>query len=149
HAIKVLAYDYPRLDLEVRCGKGTYIRALARDLGERLGCGAYLECLRRTRVGAFLAEDALSLDADKETALSRLLPLAEAVRDLRALVLADDQVERLRTGQEVPAASGSKEGEEIALVSATGALLAVGDVEAAQAVIRPRKVFVSQEQESQ
>src|SRR5207237_1092371 len=95
--IAVLSFAWPRLDLEVRCGKGTYIRALARDLGERLGCGAYLECLRRTRVGAFLAEDALSLDADKETALSRLLPLAEAVRDLRALVLADDQVERLRT----------------------------------------------------
>src|SRR5205807_6864958 len=40
HAIQVLRYDYPHLNLEVRCGKGTYIRSLARDLGEELGCGA-------------------------------------------------------------------------------------------------------------
>src|SRR5262249_45363855 len=41
HGIEVLRYDYPELEVEVRCGKGTYIRALARDLGARLGCGAY------------------------------------------------------------------------------------------------------------
>src|SRR5205823_5289608 len=61
HAIKLMEYAYPRLDVEVRCGKGTYIRALARDIGDRLSCGAYLEDLRRTRVGHFEASVALSL----------------------------------------------------------------------------------------
>src|SRR5262249_52043431 len=62
--IDVLGYDWPRLDVEVRCGKGTYIRALARDLGDRLGVGGYIETLRRHRVGPFDAADAVPLDAD-------------------------------------------------------------------------------------
>src|SRR5690349_8551537 len=61
--IDVLEFDYPRLRLEVLCGKGTYIRSLARDLGDRLGCGAYLGGLRRTRVGPFTPADAALLDA--------------------------------------------------------------------------------------
>jgi tRNA pseudouridine55 synthase len=142
HAISLLDYDYPRLDLEVRCGKGTYIRSLARDLGERLGCGAYLESLRRTRVGHFQAQDALGLDADRDAALNRLLPLTEAVRDLRMLVLAEDQVARLRTGQGVPLVPGLEEGEDVAVVSPTGTLLAVGRAALAQGLILPTRVFV-------
>jgi tRNA pseudouridine55 synthase len=49
NGIDVLAYNYPLLDVEVRCGKGTYIRSLARDVGDRLGCGGFVEMLRRTR----------------------------------------------------------------------------------------------------
>jgi tRNA pseudouridine55 synthase len=142
HAISLLDYDYPRLDLEVRCGKGTYIRSLARDLGERLGCGAYLESLRRTRVGHFRAQDALDLDADRDAALNRLLPLAEAVRDLRTLVLAEEQVARLRTGQGVPLVPDLEEGEDIAVVSPAGTLLAVGRAALAQGLILPTRVFV-------
>jgi tRNA pseudouridine55 synthase len=141
YAISLLDYDYPRLDLEVRCGKGTYIRSLARDLGERLGCGAYLESLRRTRVGYFQAHDALGLDADRDAALNRLLPLTEAVRDLRMLVLAEDQVARLRTGQGVPLVPGLEEGEDIAIVSPAGTLLAVGRAALAQGLILPTRVF--------
>ncbi len=75
-------YEYPELDLEVRCGKGTYIRSLARDLGERLGCGAYVRMLRRTRVGPFVAEDAVNLDMDAATVQARLLPPAAALSEL-------------------------------------------------------------------
>src|SRR5205085_1672899 len=81
-AIDLLDFDYPHLRIEVRCGKGTYIRSLARDFGERLGCGAYLSGLRRTRVGRFTADDAVPLEADAETARGRLLPLAAAVAEL-------------------------------------------------------------------
>jgi tRNA pseudouridine55 synthase len=66
--IDVLRYEYPEADLEVRCGKGTYIRSLARDVGERLGCGGLVQVLRRTRVGPFQAADAVSLEADAATA---------------------------------------------------------------------------------
>src|SRR5262249_10467835 len=61
-AIDLLAYEYPRLDVVVRCGKGTYVRSLARDLGERLGCGALVAQLRRTQVGPFGLAEALSLE---------------------------------------------------------------------------------------
>src|SRR5271165_4494318 len=79
HAITVLAYAYPRLRIEVQCGKGTYIRSLARDIGDRLGCGAYLENLRRTRIGPFLAESAVPLDTERRAAFEKLMSLSSAV----------------------------------------------------------------------
>jgi tRNA pseudouridine55 synthase len=54
-------YDYPRLDIHVCCSKGTYIRSLAYDMGQKLGCGAHLQTLRRTRSGHFFVDNALSL----------------------------------------------------------------------------------------
>jgi tRNA pseudouridine55 synthase len=142
HAITLLEYAYPRLDIEVRCGKGTYIRALARDLGERLGCGAYLENLRRTRVGPFLSDEALSLDTDRETACGRLLPLNNAVKELRTLLLIEDQGARLQNGLGVPIQPGMQDGEEIAVLSTAGRLLAVGRVMLERGLVLPEKVFL-------
>lgn len=62
HAIRALGYAYPRLTIGVECGKGTYVRSLARDIGRALGCGAVLTGLRRTRVGRFTLDDAIALD---------------------------------------------------------------------------------------
>lgn len=78
HAIDVLALEGDRLTLDVRCGKGTYIRALARDIGDALGCGAHLASLTRTASGGFGLSQALELDAAEalgKTALrQKLLP---------------------------------------------------------------------------
>jgi tRNA pseudouridine55 synthase len=60
--IEILDWTWPFLKLKVDCGRGTYIRALARDMGKLLGTGGYLTELRRTRIGAFLAENAVSLE---------------------------------------------------------------------------------------
>ncbi len=141
HEIDVHAYRYPTLDLEIRCGKGTYIRSLARDLGERLGCGAYLQNLRRTRVGRFSEAQALSLDTDQETALARVLPLVEAVRELPTLVVEGQNVVRLQTGQGLPSPESFEDGQDVALISVAGTLLAVGQVSAARGLILPQKVF--------
>ena len=59
--LELLAFDLPAITLRIVCSKGTYIRALARDLGLELGCGAYLTQLRRTRVGEFKVEDAMTI----------------------------------------------------------------------------------------
>ena len=63
-AIEVLGFDAEQMQLTIRvvCSKGTYIRALARDIGERLGSGAYLTALRRTRVGNTRVEDCMTID---------------------------------------------------------------------------------------
>ncbi len=61
-SIEILAYEWPLLKLRIDCGRGTYIRAIARDLGESLGVGAYLTELRRTKVGPYTAADAVTLD---------------------------------------------------------------------------------------
>jgi tRNA pseudouridine55 synthase len=93
------AYHYPWLDIEVRCGKGTYIRSLARDIGKGLGCGALVETLRRTRVGPFEAASAIPLDLDPIEVPRRLLPLSTAVADLSPIVLHDSEIGKLRQGQ--------------------------------------------------
>ena len=63
HSEDIQGERLPHADLRVRCSKGTYIRALARDLGEALGSGAFLDDLRRTRNGGFTLADALTLDS--------------------------------------------------------------------------------------
>lgn len=60
--IDLLKFELPEVKIRVVCSKGTYIRALARDLGNELGCGAYLTDLRRTRIGNFKVEDAMTVD---------------------------------------------------------------------------------------
>ena len=64
--IRVHAYDWPTVDFEMRCGRGTYVRAIIRDLGERLGTGGCLTSLVRRRVGPFVEEEAWSLEAIRE-----------------------------------------------------------------------------------
>ncbi len=73
------------LHMRVRCSKGTYIRTLAQDIGEVLGCGAHLTALRRTETGGFLLDDCVSLDAlehmPEAERLARLRPVADLLRD--------------------------------------------------------------------
>ena len=113
----------------------------ARDLGERLGCGAYLDALRRLRVGHFKAEDALSVAENKEVALGRLRPVLEAVRELRTLELGSDRLARLQAGLGVELSEAFLDGEEIAVLSASGSLFAVAQMDAAHGLMMPRKVF--------
>ena len=87
-------------------GKGTYIRALARDLGEALGTLAHITALRRLAVGPFRAEDAISLDnlaalGHSAAASGHLLPIETALDDIPALALSEEEAHRLRCGQTV------------------------------------------------
>jgi len=60
--IKILNYEWPYLKIEVDCSRGTYIRSLAHDLGQKLNCGAYLEALTRTKIGKFSIENSVKID---------------------------------------------------------------------------------------
>ncbi|MFA6099783.1 MAG: tRNA pseudouridine(55) synthase TruB [Patescibacteria group bacterium] len=68
--IELLDYNWPDVTFRVTCSSGTYIRSLAHDLGEKLGCGAYLTALRRTRIGEYKIEDAKKLEDLTHPALS-------------------------------------------------------------------------------
>ncbi|MCS7022484.1 MAG: tRNA pseudouridine(55) synthase TruB [Gemmataceae bacterium] len=96
-AIRLLDYRWPTLELEVDCGKGTYIRSLARDVGEKLGCGGYVDALRRLRIGPFTLQQAVPLV--NRTEPPPLLPLELAVAHLPRLELTADQAERFSHGQ--------------------------------------------------
>jgi tRNA U55 pseudouridine synthase TruB len=88
-----------RAAISVTCGKGTYIRALARDIGSLLGCGAHIESLRRVSVGPF---DAAGAQAPDELDLERLRPLREAGIPFQRILLTADAERRLTDGLSVP-----------------------------------------------
>lgn len=66
YSLRILKYEFPFLHLEVVCGSGTYIRSLARDIGDHVGIGAYLYALKRTAVGEFRVENALRIEGEKQ-----------------------------------------------------------------------------------
>lgn len=75
HSIKLLKYIFPELKIKINCSSGTYIRSLAHDLGQFLGCGAYLKELQRTKVGEFGLDQALELkDLNSDNWQKYLLP---------------------------------------------------------------------------
>ena len=100
-------YDPPRLEIEVECSGGTYVRVLAADLGERLGCGAHLADLRRTRSGPFTLDQAsspetLRVEAESGEVERRLISPLVAL-GLPALRLAADEVARIAQGSDIDA----------------------------------------------
>jgi tRNA pseudouridine55 synthase len=139
YAINVLKYDWPRLELEVQCGKGTYIRSLARDLGDQLGCGGLIATLRRTRVGPFRAEDALTLDTPADEARRRLLPPADALAELPHIEVNEREADQLRRGQVVARTTLPK--GDVGVFGPGGRLVAVACSDMTRAVLRPTKVF--------
>jgi tRNA pseudouridine55 synthase len=140
--IRVESYGYPHLRLAVHCGKGTYIRALARDLGEQLHCGAFLSGLRRTAVGPFTVADAVSFEADAAMAVASLLPPSAAASGLPGVTVAAPEVDRLRHGQSVKVGEPGCVSGESAVFDATGCLVAIVSVDASGTTLRPSKVFL-------
>lgn len=142
YAIDLLSYTYPDLEVEVRCGKGTYIRSLARDLGQRLGCGGHVATLRRSRVGPFMPEQAVPLTAERLDARARLLSPALALAELPRLALPPAEVERLCHGQKLPAQSLAQGLRgEVAIFAADGQPAVIARIDAEVGLIRPVKVL--------
>jgi tRNA pseudouridine55 synthase len=144
HRLELLRHDGDTLEIAVECGSGTYVRSLARDLGEALGCGAHLVGLRRIWVDPFRAPHMHTLDELERLLLSEgreaidvlLLDTDAGLSALPPRRLDAEQAQRLVQGQPVPGL-----GEAVALCrvhDATGRLLALGEVDAA-GVLRVRR----------
>lgn len=102
HRLEILDWEHDRLVIDVACSKGTYIRTLAADLGDLLGCGAWLQALRRTATGGASVDDAISIEAlaalpqgERER---RLLPPDVLLAHWPALLLPDDEAGRFLSG---------------------------------------------------
>ena len=97
--------QWPEATLEVACSKGTYIRVLAEDLGNALGCGAHLVGLRRTEVGHLTLEQAFTLESiqsGKQNHANYILPVDALLQTLPHLTVDEQQAKRLEMGQRVP-----------------------------------------------
>ena len=141
HRVDVLSFEWPRLGLEVECEGGTYIRSIARDVGEALGCGGLVEELVRTRIGAFTLADAIELSAVTAATIAGLIrPSAQAVAQLASVRVTAEQVADLVRGRsivltETPAG-------EVALIGPEGTLVAVGEADPQTAKVAPKRVLV-------
>ncbi len=151
-SIALLAMPDPdRAQFEAEVGKGTYIRALGRDLGAVLGCYAYVTELRRLAVGRFTLDGAISLDklaglGHSSPASGHLLPIETALDDIPALALSGEEAEALRCGRVVTPLRPSDRAridllEDGATIRATsdGRLVALAAVE--KGLIRPVRVM--------
>ncbi|MCX7854458.1 MAG: tRNA pseudouridine(55) synthase TruB [Anaerolineae bacterium] len=150
YRLDLTAWEPPELTLEVLCSPGTYIRALARDLGEALGCGAHLTGLIRLASGDFRLEDAVELEAlTPESLPGFLLPLDTALWQYPALYLNEAEARAVRHGRDIPASSfavspkARRRGVQLARAyGPDDRLLAVLEYRPDQDVWHPRKVLI-------
>ncbi len=140
YRLDLLGLAGPDLTFEVECSAGTYLRALARDLGEDLGVGAHLSALRRLEVGAFHVKEALPGDALGAPArlLAALRPPEDAVAHLPRVELGGADARRFTAGQAVSAGGEPRSPGPVAVWS-VGRLIGVG--RPAHGDLRPHKVF--------
>jgi tRNA pseudouridine55 synthase len=125
HRLDIVEYVPPLLNLIIKCGRGTYIRSIARDVGRRMGCGAIVQTLRRLAVGDFDFARAVSLEADDKTACQMILPMVEALVGLPRLTIRGDEIERFRQGLAVTIDHGFDESAELAVLDEDGNLLGI------------------------
>ncbi len=144
---------------EMRCGKGAYVRSLARDLGHALGTEGHIIELRRTEVGSFSEEESIKLDeleemAHKGAASEALLPVQTALDDIPALAVTDDETFQLKQGRSIvllpriaqdlkeqrrPLSIAGKDCTFLVLAENNGIAVALGDAKAGQ--FQPSRVF--------
>ena len=149
HEIRIDEISLPYLRLTVDCGKGTYLRSIAHDLGQALGSGAYVTELLRTRCGQFRAEHSLTLEALEETAAESdwrayLRPVDWALQDCPALRVEDEQEVAIKQGQSIRTNGDVSDVEAPGMwraYSADGVFLALLEFQADTRCWQPRRVF--------
>lgn len=153
YRLDLLDFRASVVELEIQCGKGTYIRSIAHDIGQELGCGAYLESLVRTRVGPFTLESAAN-GQELEQALgdgswrTLLLPVDYGLVGLPAVTLHVEEERDVRHGQavqlgeaEAAALRQGAPGTQVRAYAEDGSLVGILSYDADLRSWRPRKVF--------
>ena len=135
YQIRVLKMDLPRVWMEVSCSKGTYIRTLCHDIGEKLGCGGCMEELFRTKVSSFLLSDSLTLaDINKRmqegTLGEVLVPVDAMFGGYRKIEVKEPWISLARNGNSLPikavtGGEGIEDGEEVRLYNEAGQFIAI------------------------
>lgn len=142
-ALSFVSHDGATTTFEAECGKGTYVRAIARDLGLALGCLGHVAHLRRTRVGPFAIEDAAGVETLRESperALEALLPVKAALTLIPEIVMHRDAAARIKRGQSaLLRGAGAPVEAQAAYATCGGTLVATGSVENGEFV--PHRVF--------
>lgn len=126
YEVAVDRYEYPELQLTMRCGSGTYVRSIGRDLAETLGTKAVMRGLERTAIGSFRVEQSLVAEAIDLTAIkTHLEPAIKAIEQLPRLVLSENDWHEISHGREIESEVSLIEADEIAAMNSQGELVAL------------------------
>ncbi len=139
HELKLLSCEGLEVELEITCSTGTYIRSIARDLGEALGVGGYCSQLRRTAIGPFDIADSVALDGLTEEALAAALLPPTLALQIPLLTVGQTEIDLLQTGSRIPWPDPIE--SRAALVDEHGILLAIVEPSDIPGVLQPKKVF--------
>ena len=144
HSIDLIEYAYPQLTLDIRCGSGTYVRSLGRDIARALETAAVMSALSRTEIGPFHLSNTLNGDDITPQSIDRaFVPPQAALATMPTLTVSEQEEALLRNGRQIPRQatyalpSGQK---ELALLTSTGRLLAIA-VPAGTTHLQPKIVF--------
>jgi tRNA pseudouridine55 synthase len=145
HSIELIAYSYPQLTLDIRCGSGTYVRSLGRDIARSLGTEGVMSGLTRTEIGPFHASQALSGDDVTPQRIDQaIIPPLTALGNMPTLAVSEREEAFLRNGRQIErrnlSSSVLESQEEVALLTSSGRLLAIV-VPASEGFWQPRIVF--------
>ncbi|PLX44908.1 MAG: tRNA pseudouridine(55) synthase TruB [Deltaproteobacteria bacterium] len=140
HSISLKKIALPYIELEANVSSGTYIRSLARDIGEELGTKAALWELRRTSCGPFGIDDSVTIEDLENGAVGGILPPEKMVPMLPSTAIDSDDAKAIATGAAIDAPGQAEEGSRYALFNREGNLLAVARVKDGK--FKPRKVFI-------
>ncbi|HUG90122.1 MAG TPA: tRNA pseudouridine(55) synthase TruB [Planctomycetaceae bacterium] len=146
HRLSLAAFEPPEFELDIECGSGTYVRSIGRDIGARLGCGAVMQSLVRTRVGPYRLDEAVPLDdLDARPLDDMLLPAVSAVGLLPAYHAAAADLDAIRHGRRlaVPDAEQFEDGANVAVIAPDGELACVAVFDASRPALAPSHVFVA------
>ena len=147
HRLDLMTFQPPIVELEIECSKGTYIRSLAHDIGQALGCGAHLKSLVRTRSGIFDIRDAVSLP-QLEEAMKRgdwqrfLYPVDSVLRDMPSVTLDEGGEAAIRTGNSLALADTLDTEKLLRAYSPDGRFLGILSYVSNTSLWHPEKVFV-------
>jgi tRNA pseudouridine55 synthase len=141
HALRLIAFEGERAVFEADCGKGTYVRALARDFGRELGCLGHLIALRRTRVGPFTVADATPLAALDEAAEAgrAMRPVEAGLVEAPCVIVDRNGAARLRRGQGLLLRGRDAPSEGVVWACCEGEPVAFGPIEEGE--LKPSRVF--------
>lgn len=145
HRLELRDFTPRQMTLEVECSSGTYIRALGRDLGQMLGCGAVMSQLRRTAIGPFAVETALPVpQLSRDQIVAGLQSARLAVADLPSHPATDAEITTLRFGRRIPARQSWPSATEVMIVDERQRLIAIAEA-MPDGSLAPRQVFPADE----
>jgi tRNA pseudouridine55 synthase len=154
YVVEVLGFTPGKLakaKIRIECSSGTYIRTLCSDIGDKLGCGAHMAALERTRVGRFTIENAYTVNnireaKDQNRLDSLVINIGDALSDMPCVEVSDLEADQIKNGRSVAVQYSGDAGDTVRSVSKSGDLVAIGSIMASDEnmIFKPDKVLASE-----